>query len=65
MRKAIEEYLEYSETEKIELWKSGVFILDTNVLLNLYRYSKETRDTLFKAMNQLKDRLWMPYHIAK
>lgn len=65
MRKAIKEYLEYSETEKIELWKSGVFILDTNVLLNLYRYSKETRDTLFKAMNQLKDRLWMPHHIAK
>lgn len=45
-------------------WTEGYFILDTNVLLNFYRYSAATRDHLFKLLNALKPRIWIPHHAA-
>lgn len=50
MRNAIREYIELSETEKKALWDNATFVFDTNVFLNLYRYSKKTRDALLEAM---------------
>ncbi len=47
-----------------ELWKSAVFVLDTNVLLNLYRYSTTTRDRLLEVLKVYKDRLWLPHQVA-
>lgn len=41
MKDAIREYLELKDEEKEELWKNAVFVFDTNVFLNLYRYSKK------------------------
>ena len=64
MRNAIKEYLEYTDEEKSELWENATFVFDTNVLLNLYRYSKDTRDALLNSMEQLKDRIWIPYQVA-
>ena len=64
MRNAIKEYLEYTDEEKSELWENATFVFDTNVLLNLYRYSKDTRDALLNSMEQLKDRIWIPHQIA-
>lgn len=64
MRNAIREYIELSETEKKALWDNATFVFDTNVFLNLYRYSKKTRDALLDAMKQLESRIWMPYHVA-
>lgn len=64
MRNAIKEYLEYTDKEKSELWDNATFVFDTNVLLNLYRYSKETREVLLSSMEKIKDRIWMPYQIA-
>lgn len=64
MKDAIREYLELKDEEKEELWKNAVFVFDTNVFLNLYRYSKKTRDILLGAMEQLRDRIWMPNHVA-
>ena len=42
MRRAIKEYIEPSSKEKQELWEKAIFVFDTNVLLNLYRYSAKT-----------------------
>ncbi|WP_317854259.1 PIN domain-containing protein [Chakrabartyella piscis] len=64
MRKAINEYIELSVDEKENLWSNAVFVFDTNVFLNLYRYSQSTRKQLFAALNQLKERIWMPYQVA-
>ncbi len=64
MKNAILEFLEPTEEEKKLLWEKATFIFDTNVLLNLYRYSKKTRDILFSAIEELKERIWIPYHIA-
>lgn len=64
MRNAIKEYIELSNQEKIELWNSATFVFDTNVFLNLYRYSNKTRDQLLDSFEWLKTRIWMPYQVA-
>ncbi len=64
MKIAIKEFLEPTNEEKQELWEKAVFIFDTNVLLNLYRYSAKTRTSLLAAFENLKDRIWIPYQVA-
>lgn len=65
MRNAIQEYLSYSDAEKLDLWNHATFVFDTNVLLNLYRYSDKTRKSLLAALNKLQARLWMPNQVAR
>ncbi|WP_370209699.1 PIN domain-containing protein [Alloalcanivorax venustensis] len=48
----------------VALWDNAVFIFDTNVLLNLYRYQSSTRDALLQVMEKLADRAWLPYHVG-
>lgn len=64
MRNTIQEYLDLDETEKQDLWDHATIVFDTNVFLNLYRYTAKTRDVLLLAFDSFKDRLWMPNHIA-
>lgn len=64
MKTAIKEYIELTDLEKKALWDRAVFVFDTNVFLNLYRYSKKTRDALLDAMKDLKDQIWMPHQVA-
>lgn len=45
-------------------WKQALFVFDTNVLLNLYRYQAGTRDELLTVLGQLSDRVWIPHHVA-
>ena len=47
------------------LWEDGLFVLDTNVLLNLYRYSHSTRDELLKVLNVLTEKLFVPHQIGE
>ena len=47
------------------LWAGCIFAVDANVLLNLYRYSQATRQELEKALNSLKDRLFIPHQAAR
>ncbi|MGG6311579.1 PIN-like domain-containing protein [Paenibacillus macerans] len=53
-----------SEEEFNKLWDECTFVFDTNTLLNLYRYDKKTRDLLFKVMELIKSRMWLPHQIA-
>jgi len=45
-------------------WKQAIFVFDTNVLLNLYRYQTGTRDELLTVLGQLSGRVWIPHHVA-
>jgi len=47
------------------LWAECIFAVDANVLLNLYRYSPETRQELEKTLTSVKDRLFIPHQAAK
>jgi PIN like domain len=44
--------------------RTGLVTPDTNVLLSLYRFQSEARDDLFRALERLEDRLWVPYQVA-
>ncbi|MEE4734607.1 PIN domain-containing protein [Pseudomonas alliivorans] len=46
------------------LWNEALFILDTNVLLNLYRLPSAARDELLGVLELLKDRLWIPHQVG-
>jgi hypothetical protein len=46
------------------VWSQALFVFDTNVLLNLYRYQSATRDELLNVLEQLSERIWVPHHVA-
>lgn len=39
-------------------------MIDANVVLNLYRYPETVRDDLLKSLQNVADRLWMPFQAA-
>ncbi|WP_415916282.1 PIN domain-containing protein [Xanthomonas arboricola] len=47
-----------------ELWDTALFVFDTNVLLNAYRYKQAARDALLSTIRALGNRAWIPYHVA-
>ena len=57
MRQAIGEFLDNNDKEKQELWNNATFVFDTNILLDLYRYSKKTRDILLETMSKFSNRV--------
>ena len=64
MRDLFPGYYRPTDEEFTQLWKSCFFVLDTNVLLNLYRYNQKTRDDFFKVLRVVEDRLWIPHQVA-
>jgi hypothetical protein len=46
------------------LWAEATFVLDTSVLLSLYRYPSKAKEETIATLEKLKDRLWIPYHVA-
>ena len=49
-------------TKKVhEIWDKGLLIVDTNVLLDLYRLGSKSREDLKKSIDFFKDRIWLPY----
>ncbi|MCL1701611.1 PIN-like domain-containing protein [Lysinibacillus sp. Bpr_S20] len=47
-----------------ELNRDTIVILDTNTLLNIYRYSNETRAKLITAIKSIQNNIWMPYQVG-
>lgn len=57
-------YYQLDDQEFDRLWKEAVFVFDTNVLLNLYRYQSSTRESLLEVIKKLLNRVWIPYHVG-
>ncbi len=53
-----------SEADLDLLWKQAVFVVDANLLLQLYGLPEKTRSETLAALGRLKERLWMPYQVA-
>ena len=64
MRDIFPGYYKRDEKELSELWRSGQIILDTNVLLNLYKYQSGVQKEMLKTLSAVKDRLWLPHQVA-
>jgi hypothetical protein len=55
----------YEEPDFNKLWTECTFIFDTNVLLNLYRYPKETSEDLIRKLeHDISNQLWLPHQVA-
>ena len=64
MKNIFKSFYQPADIELEELWNKAIFVFDTNVLTNLYRYQSSTRESLLKVMEQLNDRVWIPHHVA-
>jgi hypothetical protein len=43
---------------------SGLIVLDSNVLLNLYAYTLEGVEDWFKVLDRVQERVWMPHQVG-
>lgn len=66
MKEKFKAFYEVDEEELHNIWESEntIFIFDTNTLLNLYQYSKETQNEFFKILTKIEGRIWIPFHVA-
>ncbi len=58
-----EYYPPTDEQRKMAMTK-GLISLDTNVLLDAYRFNPQAREELFDALEKLGDRLWISHQVA-
>lgn len=64
LRDGFLEYATPSDADYREVLKNGLVVVDTNVLLNLYRYHPTTREDLFQILETLGPRLFIPHQVA-
>ncbi|WP_182142396.1 PIN-like domain-containing protein [Schaalia sp. JY-X169] len=65
MRDIFDAYLPPTEDELNKIWANGTIVLDTNVLLNLFRYAPGTTDEFLAVLRGVNDQLWLPHHVGK
>lgn len=61
MKNAFFEYYPINQEIIDNAWNNGVFCYDANVLLNLYRYTNDTRNKIFENIEYFIDKTVMPY----
>lgn len=64
MRDKFRGYYRPRVDEFAKLWEDCIFVLDTNVLLNIYRFGERTRENFLTVLERLKNRLWIPYQVG-
>jgi hypothetical protein len=66
MRSLFQSYQQIADEEIETLWANASFVLDANVLLNLYRYRQSTQDNLLGVLAKLSatNPVWLPHHVA-
>lgn len=58
-------YFHPSTQEIDEIWKNGILTVDANVLLDLYRYHENTRNSLLESINKFEGKKWLSYQAAR
>lgn len=61
MRKAFGSFYRPGQAQMDGMWRQGLFALDASFLLNLYRYSEQTRADVLATLAKLKNQLWLPH----
>jgi len=64
MRKLFPGYYEPTPDEIKRAWAEGIFSFDTNMLLHIYRYTDDSRSTLFRVLEMLKGRIMITHQAA-
>lgn len=64
MQKMFKDYYDLKDKDYNDIWSNCLFVVDANVLLNLYRYSEATQKELLNILQKLSDKLWLPHQVA-
>ena len=66
MRSFFPQYHQLTSEKLDYLWENSIVIVDSNFLLNLYKYSESTRNDFFSVLSYFKkeSRLWLLYQVA-
>lgn len=65
MKEQFYEYIDPTTDEIREVWKNGIISVDANILLNLYRYTKETREDFFSILEKCQSQLWLTHQAGE
>lgn len=67
IKEEFKEYLMYNEDQIKKMWGNAIFVFDTNILLNIYRYNNAAQETLLQIREYLRERwqLWLPYQVIQ
>jgi hypothetical protein len=57
-------YYPRSKAERSDVYRGGLVSLDANALLDLYRFTKKSRDELFSILETLRPRLFVSHQAA-
>ncbi len=63
MRSLFPGFYPRTDEEISKLWQDGMFVFDTNMLLNVYRYTEKTRERYFEILQRLKVQISFGYLI--
>ncbi|HFQ7123734.1 TPA: PIN-like domain-containing protein, partial [Pseudomonas aeruginosa] len=64
MKNKFDWYLNPSKEELDVIWKDGTLTVDTNVLLDLYRYHEDTRNSLLEVLQKFEGKKWISHQAA-
>lgn len=64
MKTVFREFFNNEEVNFNELDEDILIVLDTNILLNIYRFSESTRNTFLEALNKVEENIWIPYQVG-
>jgi hypothetical protein len=65
MKELFKWYFPHSSSQIQEIWDNGILTVDTNVLLDLYRYNQNTREALLESLNLFNGRAWISNQVAE
>src|SRR5688572_20517997 len=61
MRDLFPGYYRPTAEEFDRLWSEAWFVVDANILLNLYRYQERARNEFLAVLDTIASRLWVPH----
>ena len=59
-----DDFIPPAPTDEAEFFRSAAIVLDTNVLLALYKLSATAREDALRAIESSADRLWLPHQVG-
>lgn len=57
-------YMYNLEKIKEDVFKDNIIILDTNILLNLYRHGNDNRKKFLEILEKAKENIYLPYQVV-
>lgn len=64
MKDELQALFPMSDDEFEDCFNGSVIVLDTNVLLDLYRYSRRASNQFLSLLTTVEGQLWMPHHVG-